>query len=817
MNTTVSAAPSAVVFEDGLGERRHTTGAANQPLEVLILHEELTAIPAFETSLRERLDQLAAFQHPSFARVRGAGRLTKGQARLIVASDHVPGVRLSEMLTAAEQRLIPLEIDAALCLLRQIVPAIAALHAEAPDACHGALAPERIILTPDARAVVVEYIYGSALEQLRFSHARYWKELRIPLPPTGGLPRFDRRADVTQLGAIALALILGRPLGEDEYPSRVADIVDGVRAISATGLEVLPAGIRSWLSRTLQLDPRRSFANAIEAQAELELIAGFDDRRLRDALESFLEQYRLSETDAAGTDAASDPLPAAISVAHAADMSPSDEDVVKTAAPTVLPDQPAIVPERPAIASESRSTASHWPSLMPDRPTNAPERPDTASDWRPIASERPAVTPEQPAATSEWRPMASERPATAPDRPAATPEWRPMTAERPTIAPPAVSSDWRPIASERPAIAPERPAITPDRPPVVSQWQTIAPEPAAAPESATAAAKPEAVAPYPSTLKSESSKVASEWPAIGSERPALITEDRAMWPGAATTTLPDPSDDASEASPEGRSWRGRLIAAAVVLIALGTGGTLAARKIMAPPPVGTLAVNSNPAGAQVIIDGEPKGRTPITLALPPGEHILALSADGQTRTIPVTIASGGQVAQFIELPTNVVAEAAPAPAPVPAPPVAAEPAGAALVVAGWISIAAPIDVQVFERGRLVGTSQSERIMLGVGRHELDLSNEALGYRATRIVQVTPGKVTPIAIDLPKGSLALNASPWAEVWVDGEKVGETPIGNVAVSIGTHDVLFRHPELGEQRHAVTVTLAGPARVSATFKKP
>jgi hypothetical protein len=288
-----------------------------------------------------------------------------------------------------------------------------------------------------------------------------------------------------------------------------------------------------------------------------------------------------------------------------------------------------------------------------------------------------------------------------------------------------------------------------------------------------------------------------------------------MWPGAATT-LPDPSFEASEASPEGRSWRGRSIAAAVVLLALGTGGTFAARHVMAPPPVGTLAVNSNPAGAQVIIDGDAKGTTPITLTLPPGEHVLALRADGQTRTIPVTITSGGQVAQFIELPTNVVAEVTPAPPPVPATPVA-EPAGAPLVVAGWISIAAPIDVQVFERGRLVGTSQSERIMLGVGRHELDLSNEALGYRASRVVQVTPGKVTPIAIELPKGSLALNASPWAEVWVDGEKVGETPIGNVAVSIGTHDVLFRHPELGEQRHAVTVTLAGPARVSATFKKP
>jgi hypothetical protein len=628
------------VFQDGLGERRHTSGAGNQPLEVLILHEELTAVPAFEPALRERVEQLAGFQHPSFTRVRGAGKLTKGQARLIVASDRVPGVRLSEILTAAEQRLIPLEIDAALCLLRQIVPAIAALHAKAPDACHGALAPERIILTPDARAVIVEHVYGSALEQLRFSHERYWRELRIPLPLTGGLPRFDRRADVTQIGARALALILGRPLGDDEYPARVADIVEGVRAISATGLEVLPAGIRSWLSRTLQLDARRSFLTAIEAHTELNAIAVGDEERLQAALESFLEQYRAAVPS---SEAALDPMSHSVAVAD----------------PPVEP-----------VAREHRAPEPH-------------------------------------------------------------------------------------------AVPVPSPLATPEPSTVVTESRTLFSEPS-----------PEETEPFPEDEQEQ----------FASDRP---------------------------------SWRGRAIAAAVVLIALGTGGTYAARRVMAPPPTGTLAVNSNPAGAQVIIDGNPKGSTPLTLDLPPGDHVMVLSADGQARTIPLTIAAGGQVSQFIELPTIAPAEPV-APAPVTPPAPAANPS-TPLVVAGWISITAPIDVQVYESGRLLGTSQSQRIMLGVGRHELALSNDALGYRASRVVQVTEGKVTPIAIELPKGTLALNASPWAEVWVDGEKVGETPIGNVPVSIGTHDVLFRHPQLGEQRHSVTVTLAGPARVSAEFKKP
>ena len=95
-------------------------------------------------------------------------------------------------------------------------------------------------------------------------------------------------------------------------------------------------------------------------------------------------------------------------------------------------------------------------------------------------------------------------------------------------------------------------------------------------------------------------------------------------------------------------------------------------------------------------------------------------------------------------------------------------------------------------------------------------NEALGYRATRTVQVSPGKVTPMRVDIPKGTAALNAAPWAEVWIDGERLGDTPMGNVSLPIGTHDVLFRHPELGEQRHTVTVTMNATARLSVDMRK-
>jgi hypothetical protein len=38
----------------------------------------------------------------------------------------------------------------------------------------------------------------------------------------------------------------------------------------------------------------------------------------------------------------------------------------------------------------------------------------------------------------------------------------------------------------------------------------------------------------------------------------------------------------------------------------------------------------------------------------------------------------------------------------------------------------------------------------------------------------------------------------------------------VSLGSHQVIFRHPELGERRQDVTVTVQGPNRISMDMTK-
>jgi hypothetical protein len=124
-------------------------------------------------------------------------------------------------------------------------------------------------------------------------------------------------------------------------------------------------------------------------------------------------------------------------------------------------------------------------------------------------------------------------------------------------------------------------------------------------------------------------------------------------------------------------------------------------------------------------------------------------------------------------------------------------------------------VQVFEGQRLIGTSDIEKIMLTSGDHDLELVSESVGFRAARKVRVSANQIATVALDMPKTQVSINALPWAEVVVDGTKIGETPLGNVSMALGPHEIVFRHPQLGERRMTTTVTLKDANRVSMDMR--
>jgi hypothetical protein len=202
---------------------------------------------------------------------------------------------------------------------------------------------------------------------------------------------------------------------------------------------------------------------------------------------------------------------------------------------------------------------------------------------------------------------------------------------------------------------------------------------------------------------------------------------------------------------------------------------------------GRLEIETQPAGARILLDGKPAGESPVALdGIAAGRHTVTF------------VTSSGSVKRAVRIEAGRTTK-------VDVP-----------IFSGWVGIYAPFVVDVVEGGRVIGTTEEPRILLSPGKHDLTLVNRELGYTSAQTVEIEPGEVRSISID-PRGHVNLNASPWAEVWIDGRKVGDTPIANLQLPLGVREVTFRHPQFGERRVTVTVKGNTAAAVSIDMSKP
>jgi hypothetical protein len=246
---------------DGLGDRLLMFDNTNAPSwEILRFKAALAHEPRFEAALRERVEQLASFQHDAFPMVRPIKRLGHDDG-LAVVSTYCGGAALSEALKR------PRSAEFALRLIRQLIPALAALQRVGPDVAHGAITADRIILSADGRLIIREHMVGSAIDSLHWEGTRLWSEFGI-LVPRADRVTINARTDVTQLALVALALMVGRRLAPDEYPDKTSALLDELTRKNQMHNPAKFQLLRRWLERALQLS-EQPFASAQDAQAGL--------------------------------------------------------------------------------------------------------------------------------------------------------------------------------------------------------------------------------------------------------------------------------------------------------------------------------------------------------------------------------------------------------------------------------------------------------------------------------------------------------------------------------------------------------------------
>ncbi|HEX3644517.1 MAG TPA: PEGA domain-containing protein [Vicinamibacterales bacterium] len=279
------------------------------------------------------------------------------------------------------------------------------------------------------------------------------------------------------------------------------------------------------------------------------------------------------------------------------------------------------------------------------------------------------------------------------------------------------------------------------------------------------------------------------------EVPPLPSPD--LPPDAAGTALPwlEPGSPA-------RRWLVRGVIAAALLAATIAGAryfwsSLPAKparpaavepKPVAAVPVrkgtGALRVSSTPPGAQVLVDGKARGVTPLTITdVSTGNHEVALQSDAGTVTRTVSVSANA---------TAAVDEA---------------------IFSGFVTVYSPFEVTVSENGRVLRADDRHQIMLTAGAHELKLVNRALGYEVVRQVDVKPGDATTLQLTPDPSSLTVTASDAAEVWLDGTRLGDTPMSATPVPLGVHEIVVKRAAGGERRFNVTIS-AKPFTLNVDF---
>ena len=206
--------------------------------------------------------------------------------------------------------------------------------------------------------------------------------------------------------------------------------------------------------------------------------------------------------------------------------------------------------------------------------------------------------------------------------------------------------------------------------------------------------------------------------------------------------------------------------------------------------LGVLLIETDPPGAAIFLNGRYVGITPRNIGgQREGEYALELTKDG-----------------FVPIRMKVRIEAG-----------ETKRISQKLLRFGRVQVdSTPQGAKVILDGKETGRFTPTTLELSPGRYRIGVSLPGEPERE-REVLVEPGSSIKLSFDLIQkgyGELILDAEPWAEVFVDGKRVGYTPLWLKKIPSGKHKLRFTNPNYPDIEREIIIRRGEVGRVKVRF---